>query len=293
MAIKLFSFDFLNGILSEDSSSSFFSVESIGPQQPTFSVLEMVKALQNPDTRDRALQLLSTDKDPRGDQLAPLLWRTFGTINVLLEEVIATYRIMSTPQLTDKVATRVCNALSLLQKVASHPETKQQFMRAKIPQYLYPVLNTMEGDRAHEYVRLASLGVIASMLKDDSNDEAVKFLLGSEVLLPYVLRCMIVGAELSKTVAVYIIHRILLNREGLRYCCNVAERFFAVAKTLARMVDELPVHVSSKKLLKHIISCYVALSKNPKARDGLVACFPRRLADGSFYHLLNISSSKI
>lgn len=36
----------------------------------------------------------------------------------------------------------VCNALALMQCVASHPDTRTLFLKAHIPLYLYPFLNT-------------------------------------------------------------------------------------------------------------------------------------------------------
>jgi CCR4-NOT transcription complex subunit 9 len=36
------------------------------------------------------------------------------------------------------------------------------------------------------------------------------------------------GSELSKTVATFIVQRILLDENGLNYVCNTAERFYAV-----------------------------------------------------------------
>jgi CCR4-NOT transcription complex subunit 9 len=37
------------------------------------------------------------------------------------------------------------------------------------------------------------------------------------------------GSELSKTVATFIVQRILLDENGLNYVCNTAERFYAVS----------------------------------------------------------------
>jgi hypothetical protein len=36
------------------------------------------------------------------------------------------------------------------------------------------------------------------------------------------------GSELSKTVATFIVQRILLDENGINYVCNTAERFYAV-----------------------------------------------------------------
>ena len=61
-------------------------------------------------------------------EMAPILWYSFGTISVLLQEIIMVYPMLSPPILSSNSSTRVCNALALLQCVASHPETKSKFM---------------------------------------------------------------------------------------------------------------------------------------------------------------------
>eukprot|EP00955_Chlamydomonas_euryale_P096551 365019-Chlamydomonas_euryale.AAC.15 len=77
---------------------------------------------------------------------------------------------------------------------------------------------------------------------------------------------MEIGSELSKTVATFIVQKILLDDVGLNYICATAERFFAVGAVLGSMVmsqaqsSEQP----SQRLLKHIIRCYLRLSDNPR-----------------------------
>jgi CCR4-NOT transcription complex subunit 9 len=51
------------------------------------------------------------------------------------------------------------------------------------------------------------------------------------------LRIMERGTELSKTVATFIVQKILLDDNGLYYICSTAERFFAVSTVLNNMVN--------------------------------------------------------
>ncbi|KAF2284912.1 hypothetical protein GH714_032392 [Hevea brasiliensis] len=202
------------------------------------SVVELIEALQNSEKRERALLLLSKNRVIRED-LAPLLWHSFGTIAALLQEIISVYPSLSSPYLTERVSNRVCNALALLQV-------------------------------------------------DDA--QVIHFLLNSEIF-PSFLRCMEVGAELSKTVATFIVHRILLNEDGLKYCCILADRFFAIGHVLGNMIEKLAedgrlAEDISKRLLKHIIWCYQRLSENPRACDGLRCCLPTKLREPSFISVL-------
>lgn len=81
----------------------------------------------NPKTREGALLELSKKREGFGD-LAPILWHTFGTMAALLQEIVAIYPSLSPPTLTAHASNRVCNALALLQCVASHPETRTHFL---------------------------------------------------------------------------------------------------------------------------------------------------------------------
>ncbi|WMV48760.1 hypothetical protein MTR67_042145 [Solanum verrucosum] len=264
------------------------------------SAEQLVLDLSNPELRENALLELSKKRELFQD-LAPLLWNSCATIAALLQEIISIYPVLSPPTLTPALSNRVCNALALLQCVASHPDTRMLFLNAHIPLYLYPFLNTTSKSRPFEYLRLTSLGVIGALVKvivyciscvssstsiavnvDDT--EVISFLLSTEII-PLCLRTMEMGSELSKTVATFIVQKILLDDVGLDYICTTAERFFAVARVLGNMVGTLAEQPSSR-LLKHIIRCYLRLSDNPRACDALRGCLPDILGDTTFQSCL-------
>jgi hypothetical protein len=78
--------------------------------------------------RESALLELSKRRESFPD-LAPILWHSFGTIAALLQEVVSVYPMLSPPTLSSAASNRVCNALALLQCVASHPETKLKLIQ--------------------------------------------------------------------------------------------------------------------------------------------------------------------
>merc|ERR1719199_2307502 len=117
--------------------------------------------------------------------------------------------MLQRPSLTAHASNRVCNALALLQCVASHPDTRTLFLKAHVPLFLYPFLNTVSKTRPFEYLRLTSLGVIGALVKVDDTD-VINFLLSTEII-PLCLRTMEMGSELSKTVATFIVQKILLD----------------------------------------------------------------------------------
>ena len=82
------------------------------------------------------------------------------------------------------------------------------------------------------------------------------------------------GSELSKTVAIFIVQKILLDETGLTYICHTYERFYAVGTVLSNMVNQL-VETQAVRLLKHVVRCYLRLSDN--LRCGLRFCVPLML----------------
>merc|ERR1712126_636322 len=197
----------------------------------------------------------------------------------LLQEVVSVYGTMTPPTLTPQRSNRVCSALSLLQVVASHPDTRSGFLNAHLLLFLYPFLQSTVKKKPFEYLRLTSLGVIGALLKTE-DPEVIPFLLTTEII-PLCLRNMETGEELSRTVATYILQKILTHEHGLAFACQTYERFSHVALILGKMVHHLVKH-PSPRLLKHVIRCYFRLTENTRAKDALGQCLPGPLKDQTF-----------
>ncbi|KAG0207425.1 Cell differentiation protein rcd1 [Mortierella sp. GBA30] len=242
----------------------------------------LVLELTHPVNREQALLELSKKRE-QFEELALVLWHSYGVMSALLQEIVAVYPLLVPSGLTAHASNRVCNALALLQCVASHPDTRGLFLNAHIPLFLYPFLNTTSKTRPFEYLRLTSLGVIGALVKND-NTEVITFLLSTEII-PLCLRIMETGSELSKTVAIFIVQRILLDDMGLAYICQTYERFYAVGTVLSNMVHQL-VDTLAVRLLKHVVKCYLRLSDNPRAREALRQCLPEPLRDATFAQVL-------
>lgn len=250
-------------------------------------IFQWIAELGSQDTRENALLELSKKREVVPD-LAPMLWHSFGTIAALLQEIVSIYPAINPPNLTAHQSNRVCNALALMQCVASHPDTRSAFLQAHIPYFLYPFLHTVSKTRPFEYLRLTSLGVIGALVKTDEQ-EVINFLLTTEII-PLCLKIMESGSELSKTVATFILQKILLDETGLSYICQTYERFSHVAMILGKMVLQLAKEQSAR-LLKHVVRCYLRLSDNGRAREALRQCLPDQLKDGTFMNCLKDDNS--
>jgi len=248
-------------------------------------VVDWVLQLKDVNQKENALLELSKKRETF-PELATYLWYSSGTVAALLQEIINTYRILSPNQLTMPSSNRVCNVLALFQCIAAHPDTRLPFLNAQIPIFLYPFLNTVNKSKPFEYLRLTALGVIGALVKSE-DPEIIKTLINTEII-PLCLRIMDRGSELSKTVATFIIQRIILDNNGLSYVCNTAERFQAVNSVLSNMLANNP----STRLLKHIIRCYSRIVENHRAKSVLRENIPPILLEKSFVEGLDEGSKK-
>lgn len=146
--------------------------------------------------------------------------------------------------------------------------------------------------------------MIGALVKIDDS-RVVDFLVQIEII-PLCLRIMSSGTELSKTVATYVIQKILSDNKGLmsvsksffgpskkhspflwfcvltvhRFICETFDRFSAVCTVLFKMVaGQAEADKPSVRLLRHIIRCYWRLSEHPQARDTLRQSLPPLLRD--------------
>lgn len=129
--------------------SSMAGIGGIPLPQGNSDVEGYVHQLINPATRENALLELSKKRE-NFPELAPYLWYSFGAIAALLQEIVSIYPLLSPPALTAHASNRVCNALALLQCVASHNETRSLFLqggRAKFAAYWCAVAALCHGLR--------------------------------------------------------------------------------------------------------------------------------------------------
>ncbi len=189
-------------------------------------IVILMEQIKDPLKREKALDELCKKRDKYPD-LALYLWYTPGVVIALLQEIISTYHYLAPPNLNEQTSSKAYNVLALFQCIAAHSLVRTYLISAQIPIFLYPFLNTVNKSRPFEYLRLTALGVIGALVKVDSS-EVINFLLSTEII-PLCLRIMERGSEVSKTVATFIVQRILLDECGLNYVCNTAERFYAVS----------------------------------------------------------------
>ncbi|ORC93846.1 cell differentiation protein [Trypanosoma theileri] len=241
---------------------------AVPPASPeTANMLMLLENLFKPELREKAILDLAKHRDSF-PLLGPALWYGVGTMAILLQEIISVYPLLHLPQLFPKgLTSRVSSVLTLLQTVAFHDSTRKVFLEAQICHLLYPFLRGM--NEGAESLRLTSLGVIGALVKTDDSD-VMNYLLSTEIF-PLCLRIMECGTEFARTLATFIVQKLLLSNPGLEYVCHKPDRFTAVVTVLGNMVGSKEC---SPRLLRHIIRCYLRLSDHPRGCEALGQCLP-------------------
>ncbi|KAM6572614.1 hypothetical protein CsatA_016694 [Cannabis sativa] len=214
-----------------------------------FSVEEAIALLKDDLTRPNALVLLGKMKSNH-QNMGPMVWNSSGTIFILLKSV------------------------------ASHPQSRKEFIKANLAEYLYPLISITHRQEPYENLRVASLGVLGSLLKQD-DAEALHYLIQGDIFSKCLI-CLQTDSLTVKTVAAFILERFLsIGEEGLEHCCSSAENFLSLSRTLAQNIQDLG-REPCKRFLNHIINCYLKLAENPRACDILEWQLPAKLTNVTF-----------
>ncbi|OLY79124.1 Cell differentiation protein rcd1 [Smittium mucronatum] len=248
---------------SQQNHSLMFTSGNAGQQNNLNSGTELESMYQNllylfnPTSKEYGLAELSKRRDQH-PELALVLWNSYGVMTILYQEVISVYPLLSPPTLNAQQSNRVCNALALLQMIATHEKTRIPFLKANIPQLLYPLLSTSNKTKPFDNLRLTSLGVIGALY---DNPEVISFFFSTE-FLPLCLKIMDIGSELCKVIATFIFQKIIADPGGFHYVTSHSKRLKTVVMILNNVVSQL-VESRSVRLLKSVTKCYLRLADDP------------------------------
>lgn len=194
-----------------------------------------------------------------------LLWNTPGVMAVLVQEIQIVYPLLSPPKLRNHHNQRICNALVLLQAVASNEETQIPLVDSDIPLMLFPFLHTVSRPRPFEYLRVVSLGVLGALVKS-ANPKIINKFRNTE-LLELCLDIVKTTTEISAVVATFIIECILKDAHSFDEICKDDALFAEIAETTIKLFVMPEVKVRETK---HALRCLELLSKSQRHRAELV-----------------------
>lgn len=252
-------------------------VDDVKPAQQKASMDELVKIFQNvqvDELRSQALLDLLKYRETFPD-FACYIWYSFGTMSAIISEIVSIYPALANNNVSSIQSHQICGCLTLMQCVASHPQTKHHFFSAQLPLYLYPFLSVpASNSTAIEFLRLTAIGVLGAMVKGEDKD-VLQYLLRNDIL-PLCLRIIETCSELPRNVSTFIIHKILSYEEGLNNLCSTPEKFFAITTVLKKILENEKQDISPR-LFKHILRCYYKLGQHPSARQSLKVVLPQCL----------------
>ncbi|ELA48380.1 hypothetical protein VCUG_00216 [Vavraia culicis subsp. floridensis] len=225
--------------------------------------------------KDKSLHLkklfLYLEKDPLSSYE---FWSVDEIPFLILQELTTPFSQLSLPEIENKSFADVITVLNILQIIVTDKNVREDFLNAQYPFYIYPYLNTNSLNNQFESLRIAGLGVIGQLLKDDDKKTAL-YLQNTEIV-PLTLKIMDIGSVVSKKIATYIFLKIIGSDEGLEYACQTFERFIAISVILNSMVMQLLENMD-KNLLKSVLRCYVRLVNQDNVRISYASKPPEAL----------------
>ena len=149
--------------------------------------IELISQLKSTPNRGIVLAKLNEKRDTE-EYLAELLWHYPGTVAILLEgiflviEIVSVYPHLMQRSLSKEESDQIFAVLGLFQCIAMNSNTRSHFLKANLPLYFYPLINTQVKHKFYDHLKLSSLGVIGALVKgDDSN--AIKFIMNTEMIV--------------------------------------------------------------------------------------------------------------
>uniref|UniRef100_A0A1I8F793 CCR4-NOT transcription complex subunit 9 n=1 Tax=Macrostomum lignano TaxID=282301 RepID=A0A1I8F793_9PLAT len=147
--------------------------------------------------------------------------------------------------------------MALLQCLAAHPATRRAVLDLQLVHYLFPFLSNHPQHQPADPRPADTLGVLLALWRSPKDPQAVECLLRTEQLVPLCLRVMDFGSELSRTVATFVVQKVLQDPAGLAYVLQHPIR--GCRGSGWRSGVYLRVNPSAR-LLKHVVRCYVLLT---------------------------------
>ncbi len=246
-------------------------------------IIKSIKELKDEEKRSKAISKLSEFYD-KNKNLPIYLWYSQGTIAILLQEIISTYKHFSSTKLSSEKYSKIRNILLLLTSITSHEEIRHKFIESKMPIFLYPFLNSTSTAKQNEYIKLLTLTVITNLIIPQE-PETISFFINTQII-PILLKIIDRGPLISKVPACLMIHLIVKADEGLKYICEDKMRYSAIILFMRHMLK----NKHNPKIIEQTLKTFLRLAENNDARIILKNTLLKEIKDKNFTKHLNESS---
>ena len=270
---------------SDKSNDSFQKTEkdTIQNEDEEELIIKYTDKIKNEDTRWEAIENLNKYIE-KNKNIAIYLWYSRGTMAALVQEIIKAYEYLSTSKLTKEKSDKIKYIIALFQNISLHPETRKEYIESQLLVFLYPFLKCTNKSKLYEVIKVSTLSVIAALVKNNDSD-IINFLIKTEII-PVILRIMEKGSELIRAVTCFIVQRIIVDINGLKYICELRERLLAIIYVLDTMLQ----NKVSSRITKNILKIYLGLIENKDAKKALKTFLPEIIKDVNFKKSLDDSS---
>ena len=246
-------------------------------------IVKYINEIKNEETRKKAIENLYNYRE-KNENIPIYLWYSQGTIATLLQEILNLYQYLSPSKLNKEISDRASHILSLFQEIALNSKTRKEFLESQLLVFLYPFLSNSNRAKIYDVIRLSTLGVIAALVKRDDSG-VINFLLSTGII-PILLKIIERGTDLSRTLAFFILHRIIYDSKGFSYICEMKERLHAITYILGMIMH----NKISQRLKNYILKIFILLIENKDAKNMIKQESLDKIKDENFIISLDDSS---
>ncbi len=264
-------------------SYSMIDTDNDDNQKEEELIIKYTEDIKNEETRSKAIEILYKYRE-KNNNIAIYLWYTRGTMAALLQEIISIYQYLTPSKFTNEIIEKAKLIISLFQTIALNPKTRKEFLESQLLVFLYPFLKCANKTKSYEIICVSVLGVIAALVKIDDPD-TINFLIKTGII-PVILRLMEKGTELIMAVTCFIVQRIIVDINGLKYICDLSQRLYAIIYVLDTMLQ----NKISDRIIRNILKIYLGLIENKEAKNLLKTELPQKIRDKNFIKSLEASS---
>ena len=257
-------------------------------------ISKYILELKNEETRDEALKKLYYFNEKQREKIALYLWYSGGCMAVLLQELIKLYQYLpavNLKKITTETYNKAVHILFFFQSLASNSQTKKELIESGMLVYAFPFLSIVPNSKYSFMIKVSVLSLLNTLVTK-FDIETFNFLKQNQII-PIILKIILNGKEMDKSIALHILVIITSNVTGLEYLCDVKERIKATEVSLAKIL----LNDDSSKLKKMALKILLNLTENSEAKNMLKKDTLKIFNNFSFYKNLDenatTSDSKI
>lgn len=271
------------------SPNDFIKKENEESDDEDKIISKYILELKNEETRNEAIKNLYfyySHHEESGKKISLYLWYSGGTIAVLLQELIQLYQYFSqfnSKKIGDETYNKTIYILCLFKCLASNSQTKKELIDSGILVFIFPFLSIVANSKCSYKIKISALGILYNLL-DRFDIDIFNFLKDNGIIL-ILIKLILYGKEIDKSIACHILCIIVSNITGLEYLCEVKERLKAATLSFKKIL----ISDDGIKLKKIVLKILLNLTENNEAKKMIKKELSDIFKNGRFYQNLDES----